>query len=93
MNWQSVRDAYPDQWLIIEAAEARTTADHRREIEQISVIEQCADGIEALARYRKLHGQFPEREFYYVNTSRLELDIQEVQWLGIRRSHAAYSER
>jgi hypothetical protein len=91
MNWQSVRDAYPDQWLIIEALSAYTTLEHVRVIERMSVIEQCADGAAAFARYRTLHQQIPEREFYFVHTSRTELDIQEVQWLGVRRSHAAYS--
>lgn len=90
MNWQSVREAYPDQWLIIEALEARTSANHQRQIERISVVEQCADGTQALARYRNLHSQYPDREFYYVHTRRLELEIQEVQWLGIRKPYEAY---
>jgi hypothetical protein len=41
-----------------------------------------------LDSYRRLHQQYPSREFYFVHTSREELDIREQQWLGIRRSHA-----
>jgi hypothetical protein len=91
MNWQSVREAYPDQWLIIEALSAYTAPDHTRVIERMSVIEQCADGDTAFARYRALHQQVPEREFYFVHTSRTELDIHEDQGLGSRRLHATYS--
>jgi len=52
MDWQSVREAYPDQVLIIEALSAYTTEEHVRVIERMSVIEQCADGAAAFARYR-----------------------------------------
>jgi len=91
MNWQSVRKAYPDQWLIIEALSAYTTPDHIRVLERIRVIEKCTDGAACFERYRTLHQRVPEREFYFVHTSQAELNIQEVQWLGIRRPHAAYS--
>jgi hypothetical protein len=91
MNWLSVREAYPDQWLIIEALSAHTTPDHTRVIERMKVIEQCVDGAAAFSRYRALHQQAPDREFYFVHTSRIELSIQEMQWLGVRRPNAAYS--
>lgn len=89
MNWAEVRMAYPDQWLIIEALEAYTAKGGRRQLEKIAVIERCMDGAAAFDRYRQLHQQYPQREFYYVHTSRDSLDICEIQWLGIRRSHAA----
>ena len=89
MLWSEIRKAYPDQWLVIEAIEAHTTAIHQRQLEKIAVIETCDDGIAAMKRYRHLHAQFPEREFYFVSTSREELDIRERQWAGIRRNHAA----
>ena len=86
MQWSEIREAYPDQWLIIEALEAHTTLDHRRILDKIAVIEHPADGSAALESYRSLHQRFSEREFYFVNTSRKELDIRERQWLGIRGS-------
>jgi len=84
MNWQSLREAYPDQWLIVEALSAFTAPDHTRILERLSVIEQFTDGTIAFSRYRVLHQQFPDREFYFVHTSREELDIQEVQWVGVQ---------
>ena len=41
-----------------------------------------------MKRYRELHTKYPQREFYFVNTDRQELDVHERQWVGIRRSNA-----
>lgn len=89
MNWSEVRQNYPEQWLVVEALEAHTTPDNRREIERLAIIEPCADGQSAMQAYRRLHQQYPEREFYFVHTSRENLDIRERQWLGVRRTSAA----
>lgn len=74
--------------MIIEALAAHTTPDHQRHLDRLAVIEQCKDGNTALASYRRLHQEYPQREVYYVYTSRLELDIRERQWLGIRGIYA-----
>lgn len=92
MHWSEVRKAYPNQWLVVEALQAHTTQEHRRCIDRIAVVDHCSDGSAALDSYRRLHQQYPSREFYFVHTSREELDIREQQWLGIRRSHAHRAE-
>ena len=89
MKWSEIRNTYPDQWLVVEALEAHTKPDNRLHIERFAVVEPCADGSSAMQAYRRLHQQYPEREFYFVHTSREELDIRERQWLGIRRADAA----
>jgi hypothetical protein len=88
MKWSEIRNAYPEQWLVVEALEAHTQPDNRRHIERLAVIEPCADGRNAMQTYRRLHQQYPEREFYFIHTSREELDIRERQWLGIRMADA-----
>lgn len=88
MQWSEVCKAYPDQWLVIEALQAHTTTDKRRLLDKIAVIEKCTDGSAAMHHYRQLHQQYPIREFYFVHTSRKELDIRERQWVGIRRGNA-----
>lgn len=93
MHWSEIRNAYPDQWLIIEALESHTTPDGQRQLGRLAVVEMCADGSMVMQRYRQLHQQYPLREFYFVHTSRGEIDIREREWLGIRRSHAAFAER
>lgn len=92
MQWPEVRQAYPNEWLIIEALEAETTLMHQRNLKQIAVIERCAESEIAFQNYRRLHQQYPLREFYYVHTSRETLDIREQRWVGIRNGHAAHAQ-
>ncbi len=92
MLWPEIRETYPDQWLIVEALEAHTTSDNQRVLDRLAVIETCPDGRAAMERYRHLHQEYPQREFYFVHTSREDLDIRERQWHGIRRSDAAITE-
>lgn len=85
MTWPDVRKVCPNQWLIIEALEAHTTPDSQRKLDRIAIIETCPDGDAVMQRYRKLHLQYPSREFYFVHTARQELKIRERRWLGIRK--------
>lgn len=93
MHWSEIRNIYPDQWLVIEALEAHTNVDAERLLDRLAVIETCHDGYSAMQRYRQLHQEYPQREFYFVHTSREELNIRERYWLGIRRPYAVVAER
>lgn len=88
MQWSEVRQAYPNQWVIIEALQAHTTPENSRVLDKIAVTERCADSASAMQSYRRLHEQYPAREFYFVHTSRETLDIRERVWTGIRRGNA-----
>ena len=76
MQWPEICRSHPDKWLIVEALEAHTTPDSRRHLDRLTVVEECPDGKAAMKRYRLLHQQYPEREFYFIHTSRDSLDIQ-----------------
>jgi hypothetical protein len=91
MRWSTVREAYPDQWLIIEALAAHTEGNQRL-LDRIAVLETCPDGTAAMQSYQRLHREYPAREFYFVHTQREHLDIRERRWLGIRRADATYAE-
>jgi hypothetical protein len=91
MQWADVRQAYSNEWLIIEALEAETAATHQRTLKRISVIERCSDAGTALKSYRRIHQQYPSREFYFVHTSREVLDIREQNWVGIRSDYAVHA--
>ena len=92
MIWPEIRKVYPSQWLIVEALEAHTDQNNRRQLESIAVIESCPDGNKAMKSYRQLHRQYPLREFYFVHTDRTKLDIRERRWVGIRRGDEAIVE-
>ena len=80
MQWPEICRSHPDTWLIVEALEAHTTPDSQRHLDRLTVVEKCPDGKAAMKRYRFLHQQYPEREFYFIHTSRDSLDIQVQQW-------------
>ena len=88
MRWQEVRDAHPDQWLVIEALEAHSENEHRI-LDRVSVIDVCSDGRATMKRYGELQRAHPQREFCFVHTSMVELSIEERLWLGIRGFRAA----
>lgn len=85
MQWVDIRNAFPNQWLIIEALEAHTQ-DKQRHLDRVAVVEQCADATTVMPTYGRLHQEFPSREFYFVHTDREQLDIQERSWFEIRGS-------
>lgn len=87
MNWPQVRQAHPNQWLVIEALEAHSE-ERRRILDRIAVVETCPDGQAAMRCYRQLHREHPLREFYFVHTSRDELEILESPSVTARRLHA-----
>ena len=87
MDWDEIKQAYPDQWIVIEAMEAHSDGG-LRVLDRVAVIATCPDGESAVDAYRRLHDEFPEREFYFIHTSRATLQIEERLWVGIRSIHA-----
>ena len=83
MNWQEIRQNYPDQWLLIEAVQAHSEAD-KRILDQLAVVKPFPESVSAMQSYQALHQLAPERELYVLHSSRAVLDITEQRWLGIR---------
>lgn len=87
MKWEEIQASYPDQWIILEALEAHSE-EGMRILDRVTVISTCPDGESAVEAYHELHRLFPEREFYFIHTSRVTLKIEERLWVGIRSIHA-----
>jgi hypothetical protein len=83
MQWQEIRNHYPQQWILLEAIKAYSEAN-KRILEQLAVVSTFSDSAAALKCYLQLHREAPERELYVFHTSREALDVIERQWLGIR---------
>lgn len=81
MQWEEVRQTYPDQWVVIEAISAYSN-DNKRFVEDIAVLDRFDDSMEALRRHAELHKQKPDHEFYFFHTSRKNLDILEKSGLN-----------
>ena len=83
MRWADVRKIHPDRWLVIEALKAHSEGG-RRVLDEIAVVEVCADGAAVYQRYRELHRAQRERELYFAHTQNAELEIEERPWVGLR---------
>lgn len=84
MIWEEVKKTYPNQWVIIEAIEARTEGN-KRIMKQMTVVNTFKDdNNKAYLQYLQLHRKHRERELYVVHTSRPKLDVIEQNWIGIR---------
>lgn len=70
--------------MVIEAVDAHSEGN-RRIIDKIAVIDSFMDGTKnVLFENAKLQRLYPGREIFIVHTSRLELDIEERRWVGVR---------
>lgn len=83
MTWHDIRKTYPNQWLLVEALQAKSRNQHRV-LEDIAVLSPYTDSRQAFKDYQTLHKANRGREYYVVHTSNETLDITEVAWLGIR---------
>jgi len=84
MIWENVKKAYPSQWVLIEAINARTEGE-KRIVEQMDVVSSFADdGDSAFQKYIELHKIHKEREYYIYHTSNEALNIGVKKWFGVR---------
>jgi hypothetical protein len=83
MQWEEIRNSYPQKWILVEAIKAHSEQG-KRILEQLTVINNYSDSLEAMNQYKELHKQFPDREFYVLHTKKEKIEIIEKRWLGIR---------
>jgi len=84
MKWQDIRTQYPEKWVLAEAIEAYTTEDNQRIVKRWAVIDIFSDFYQAMALYKEVHRQAPQREMYVAHTDSEEVHIKEQYWAGIR---------
>lgn len=76
MNWQEIRDQYPNRWLLLEAYGAYTEKG-KRVFPHLEVVGDFGDNSSAAwARYRTLKDLDPRREYFMYHTSNEKIDIQ-----------------
>ncbi len=83
MQWQAIRENYPQQWLLLEAITAHSEGE-MRVLDQLAVLGAYADSVAAMQSYTQVHRESPALELYVFHTSRESLDVVERQWLGVR---------
>jgi len=85
MKWEEVCQAFPDQWVLIEAIQANTNDESERILEEVAPLKMFSNSPEAMKAYQELHRENPSRELYVLHTSRKNPNIIEKKWVGVRR--------
>jgi hypothetical protein len=85
MKWEDVRQAFPKEWMLIEAVQAYTNEESERILEDIAPLKKFSNSQEAMRAYQELHREDPNRELYVLHTSRKKPNIIEKKWVGVRR--------
>ncbi|MGK5094561.1 hypothetical protein WDW89_21430 [Deltaproteobacteria bacterium TL4] len=83
MNWETVRQRYPNQWVLVEAVQAHSESG-KRVLDQLSILDLFSDSLSAMRSYKEIHHKSPQRELYVLHTCREYLNILERRWLGVR---------
>jgi len=83
MNWQQVRQQYPQQWVLAEVLKGHSE-NNQWFVDQLTIVDAYSNVCKALAEHKQLHHQMPEREYFVVHTDKEELEILERHWVGIR---------
>ncbi|SET22415.1 hypothetical protein SAMN05216389_10747 [Oceanobacillus limi] len=83
MKWSEVRNTFPNQIVLVEALE--TSLDHNvRTVNEMAVVSEFHDNMEAWQEYKKIHKQNPEKELYIFHTSKDNAEVIEQFFAGIR---------
>ena len=61
MQWQEIRNHYPQQWLLVEAIKAHSEAN-KRVLDQLAVVNTYPDSVQAMRSYVQLPSRISERE-------------------------------
>ena len=83
MTWEAIREAYPHQWLLVEAIKAHTKGD-KRVVEDFNVLGSFHDSVDGWEQYGTVHARDPYRELYVVSSEAAKLDIREQFALPMR---------
>ncbi|AJY73457.1 hypothetical protein [Paenibacillus beijingensis] len=83
MKWDQIRNQYPERWVLVEALSAYSM-NHKRNIEEMSVIAGYTNPKEAWSSYKNLHLLEPTRELYVFYTGNDYIEVIEQPFTGIR---------
>lgn len=83
MDWSTVRNKYPEKWVLIEALSTHSF-NHKRNINNMSVISDFINPKEAWSAYKRLHLSDPSRELYVFYTGNEIIEVIEQPFTGIR---------
>lgn len=85
MRWSEVCSRYPSRFVLVEALKAMSS-NRMRTIEEMTVVEEYDNPLQAWEGYKRHHKENPEREFYVFHTSKQEIKVIEEYFTGVYRA-------
>ena len=86
MKWSQVCHKYPDQIVLVEALKT-SSEDKILTVEEMSILSEFQDSMEAWEEYKKVHRDNPDKELYIFHTSNDKAKVVEQFFVGIRGAH------
>jgi hypothetical protein len=83
MKWSELREHCPNQFVLVEAISAYSK-NHKRIIEEMGLVKQYQNAVDAWNGYKKIRRDFPEKELYIFHTSQEQIEVEEQYFIGIR---------
>lgn len=75
MDWQTIREQYPDCWVLIEGFDTYDDNGYRM-VPRMQVLGNFSEWNEVWRAYKTEHQQTPMRELYFAHTDREVLEIK-----------------
>ncbi|MDQ6421496.1 hypothetical protein RB620_18890 [Paenibacillus sp. LHD-117] len=85
MQWSEICEKYPNQIVLVEALRT-SSKDNIRTVEEMSILSDFRDNMDAWKEYKKIHRDMPEKELYIFHTSKEKAEVIEQFFVGIRGS-------
>jgi hypothetical protein len=83
MTWQTVREHFPNSWVLVEATQSESK-DGFWHIHDMAVLQSFEVTTTALDAYEKLPKKVKQKDVAVFHTSHDKLEIPETFWFGIR---------
>jgi hypothetical protein len=83
MKWPTVRNQFPNRWVLFEAISAKSI-NKKRQVDELAVVSDFEDTDQAWQAYKQHHLSEPNREYYIYHTSHEMLEIIEQPFTGVR---------
>lgn len=62
MKWEDVCQAFPEQWVLIEAIRAHTNEKRERILDEMAPLKKFSNSPDAMKAYQEIHRDDPTRE-------------------------------
>ena len=83
MQWSDICKKYPNKIVLVEALKT-SSINKITTVEEMSILSDFQDSMDAWQEYKKIHKDMPEKELFIFHTSKEKAEVIEHFFIGIR---------